>query len=165
MPIRISKCLLILSVAFFYSLVVFNNATDYNSNLQFVRHTLTMDSTFPGNHGMWREIDRPAIHTLFYLLIIAWETVTAILLWWSGIRMLRAANLSALRFHQAKSLAILPLVFGMLMWFTAFISVGGEWFLMWQSKIWNGEETAFRIFVILGIILLYLAMPEPAATE
>nr|WP_254061862.1 DUF2165 domain-containing protein [Granulicella sp. L60] len=79
MPIRISKALLILSVAFFYTLVVFNNATDYNSNFQFVRHTLTMDSTFPGNHGMWREIDRPAIHTLFYLLIIAWETVTAIL--------------------------------------------------------------------------------------
>jgi predicted small integral membrane protein len=165
MPIRISKVLLILSVAFFYTLVVFNNTTDYNSNFQFVRHILTMDSTFPGNHGMWREIDRPAIHTLFYLLIIAWETVTAILLWWFGIRMLRASNLSAARFHQAKSRAILTLVFGMLMWFTAFISVGGEWFLMWQSKTWNGEETAFRIFVILGIILLYLANPEPAATE
>jgi predicted small integral membrane protein len=165
MPIRISKILLILSVAFFYTLVVFNNTTDYNSNFQFVRHILTMDSTFPGNHGMWREIDRPAIHTLFYLLIIAWETVTAILLWWSGIRMLRAANLSAARFHHAKSFGILTLVFGMLMWFTAFISVGGEWFLMWQSKTWNGEETAFRIFVILGIILLYLAIPEPAATE
>jgi predicted small integral membrane protein len=43
----------------------------------------------------------------------------------------------------------------------AFISVGGEWFLMWQSKTWNGQDAAFRMFVVLGIILVYLSLPEP----
>ena len=47
-------------VALFYSFVVLNNITDYDSNYQFVRHVLMMDSTFPGNHGMWRAINSPA---------------------------------------------------------------------------------------------------------
>ncbi len=163
MAVRISKSLLILAIAFFYSLVVFNNTTDYNSNYQFVRHALQMDSTFPGNHGMWRAINQPAIHTLFYISIILWETVTAILCWWSGIAMLRTAHLAPESFYRAKTLGIVALTLGMLMWFIAFLCVGGEWFLMWQSKTWNGQDAAFRMFVVLGIVLLYLAMPEPTA--
>ena len=71
-------------VAIFYTFVVFNNLTDYGSNYQFVRHVLMMDSTFPGNHGMWRALNQPALHTAFYLSIIAWEAVTMALCWWGG---------------------------------------------------------------------------------
>jgi len=163
MAARLSKSLLILAVAFFYSLVVFNNTTDYNSNYQFVRHILQMDSTFPGNHGMWRAINQPAIHKLFYIFIILWETVTAILCWWSGIAMLRSIRLAPESFYRAKTLGVAALTLGMLMWFIAFLCVGGEWFLMWQSKTWNGQDAAFRMFVVLGIVLLYLTMPEPIA--
>lgn len=53
-----------------------NNTTDYNSNFQFIRHVLMMDSTFSGNRGMWRALNSPAWHTMFYLLIIAWEGTT-----------------------------------------------------------------------------------------
>ena len=67
------KHLLVFAVAIFYSLVAFNNVTDYDSNYQFVRHVLMMDSTFPGNRGMWRALNQPLWHTLFYLSIIAWE--------------------------------------------------------------------------------------------
>ena len=37
---RTAKLLLLAGVAFFYSLVVFNNLTDFNSNYQIVRHVL-----------------------------------------------------------------------------------------------------------------------------
>jgi predicted small integral membrane protein len=33
---------------------------------------------------------------------------------------------------------------------------GGEWFLMWQSHAWKGQEEAFRMFVIVGFVLLLL---------
>jgi predicted small integral membrane protein len=56
---RLSKTLLVAASAFYYTLVVFNNLTDYNSNYQFVHHVLLMDSTFPGNRGMWRAIQPP----------------------------------------------------------------------------------------------------------
>ena len=63
---RIAKLLLLAGLALFYTLVVFDNLTDPNSNFQFVRHVLTMDTTFPGNNGMWRAMPSPAWHWAFY---------------------------------------------------------------------------------------------------
>jgi hypothetical protein len=61
MTLRTTKPLLVFAVAVFYSLLVLNNTTDYDSNFQFVRHVMIMDSTFPGNRGMWRALNQPAI--------------------------------------------------------------------------------------------------------
>ena len=165
MAVRMSKCLLVFSVALFYTLVVFNNTTDYNSNYQFVRHVLQMDSTFPGNGGMWRAINQPSIHTIFYLFIIFWEIITAVVCWWGGMSLVRALKRPAQDFIRAKNVGAIALTLGMLMWFVAFLTVGGEWFLMWQSKTWNGQDAAFRMFVVLGIVLLYLVMPEPTGVN
>ena len=38
---------------------------------------------------------------------------------------------------------------------------GGEWFLMWQSKMWNGQEEAFRMFTIVGVVFLVVVQREP----
>jgi len=159
MTLRVCKVLLVFSVAIFYTLVVLNNTTDYNSNYQFVRHVLMMDSTFPGNHGMWRAINSPAIHTAFYISIIAWEAITMVLCWWGGARMAAAIG-SAEAFGRAKNLAIVALTLSLLQWSVAFLSVGGEWFLMWQSKSWNGQDAAFRIFTVIGIVLLLVALKD-----
>jgi predicted small integral membrane protein len=159
MTLRACKAALVFSVAIFYTFVVLNNTTDYDSNYQFVRHVLMMDSTFPGNHGMWRAINSPAIHTAFYIAIIAWEALVMILCWWGGARMATAIG-SAEAFGRAKNLAILALTLSLLLWLVAFLSVGGEWFLMWQSKSWNGQDAAFRNFAVDGIVLLLVAMKD-----
>jgi len=161
MMLRAAKILLVFGVAIFYTFVVFNNLTDYDSNYQFVRHVLMMDSTFPGNHGMWRAINSPAAHTAFYVSIIAWELLTMVLCWWGGFRLARMFNASATDFQRAKNVAIAGLTLSLLMWLVAFLSVGGEWFLMWQSKTWNGQEAAFRMFTIVGIVLLLVVQREP----
>ncbi len=160
MILRLSKTLLLAAVAFFFTLVVFNNTTDYDSNFQFVRHVLMMDSTFPGNNGMWRALNPRWVHILFYGSIIATETAIAVLAWWGTVRLLLALRGSRVAFQQAKMVGIAALTLGCLLWFVAFLSIGGEWFLMWQSKTWNGQDAAFRMFTILGITLLYLSAPE-----
>jgi predicted small integral membrane protein len=160
MTLRASKTLLVFTVGLFYFFVVFNNLTDYDSNYQFIRHVLMMDSTFPGNHGMWRAMNSPALHTVSYLSIIAWESVTMLLCWWGGLRMARALRGTAAAFHLSKRIAIVALTLSLLMWLVAFLSVGGEWFLMWQSKTWNGQEAAFRMFTVVGIVLVFLAQPD-----
>lgn len=160
MILRLSKTLLAAAVAFFYTLVAFNNITDYGSNYQFVHHVLLMDSTFPGNHGMWRAIHPLWIHAFFYDSIIGWEAVAMLLTWAGAVQLLRAVRKPAPVFQEAKILAIGGLTLGLLMWFVAFLSVGGEWFLMWQSHTWNGQEAAFRMFLVVGVILLLLVMPE-----
>jgi predicted small integral membrane protein len=160
MTLRIAKMLLVFAVALFYSFVVLNNTTDFDSNFQFVRHVLMMDSTLPANHVMWRAMNSPGLHTAFYISIIGWEAVTMILCWWGGVNLARAARGTAATFNQAKRVAIAALACALLMWLVAFLSVGGEWFLMWQSKNWNGQEAAFRMFTVIGIVLLLVAQPE-----
>ena len=160
MTLRIAKISLLFGVALFYTFVVFNNLTDYNSNYQFIRHVLMMDSTFADNTGMWRALNSPAIHSAFYVGIIAWEILTMFLSWWGGVHLLRALRAPAVAFHQAKRPAIAALTLSLLMWLMAFLSVGGEWFLMWQSTSWNGQQAAFRMFTVIGIVLLLLALPD-----
>jgi predicted small integral membrane protein len=160
MMLRTAKMFLVFAVALFYSLVVLNNTTDYNSNFQFIRHVLMMDSTFPGNRAMWRALNSPGWHTISYVSIIAWEGATMILLWWGGIRLARTLRAPAATFNQAKTFAIAALTLSLLMWLVGFLSVGGEWFLMWQSKQWNGQDAAFRMFTVVGIVLLLVAQPE-----
>ncbi len=160
MILRLSKTLLVVAVAFFYVLVVVNNLTDYGLNYAFVHHVLLMDSTFPGNHGMWRAIHPLWIHAVFYDTIIAWEAVTMLMLWAGAVQLVRAAGKSGAAFREAKGLAIGGLTVSLLMWLVAFLSVGGEWFLMWQSPVWNGQEKAFRMFLVVGVVLLYLVIPE-----
>jgi predicted small integral membrane protein len=160
MMFRVTKVSLVFGVALFYAFVVFSNLTDYDSNYQFVRHVLMMDSTFPGNHGMWRAVNSPTAHTAFYLSIIAWEIATMVLCAWGGLRLVKSLRSGAKAFRKGSDLAVVGLTLGLMMWLVAFLDVGGEWFLMWQSKTWNGQETAFRMFAVLGIVLLVLVQPE-----
>jgi len=157
---RTAKLLLLAAIALFYTLVVFNNTTDFDSNYQFVRHVLMMDTTFPGNRGMWRALDAPIWHLTFYFSVIAWEIVTMILSWWGVIVLLRKLRGSAAEFNMAKRIPVIALTLGMLMWLVAFLTVGAEWFLMWQSHLWNGQEAAFRMFAVVGIVLLIMLQPE-----
>jgi predicted small integral membrane protein len=160
MTARVAKLLLLVSIAFLYALVVFNNLTDFGSNAQFVRHVLLMDTTLPGNHGMWRAISSPTVDLVVYLTIIVWETITTILLSWGSLRLMRALRLPAAEFNAAKSLSLVALTTSLLMWLVSFLTVGGEWFLMWQSRTWNGQEEAFRNFAIVGIVFLVLLQPD-----
>jgi predicted small integral membrane protein len=160
MTLRATKISLVIAVAFFHTLVVFNNLNDYNTNYQFARHVLMMDSTVPGNHGMWRALQSPEWHTAFYIGIICWESMVMLLCWVGSWQMLRHRGGRGTTFEQSKRVAIAALTLSLLMWLVAFLSVGGEWFLMWQSRTWNGEDVAFRMFTIIGIVLLLLVQPE-----
>ena len=162
MALRASKVFLVFGIALFYMVLVLNNITDYGSNYEFVRHVLMMDSTFPGNHGMWRAINSPVVHTVFYVGIITWESATMLLCWWGGVRLLKSYRADAAQFTAAQNVAVIALTTSLLMWLVAFLDVGGEWFLMWQSRIWNGQEAAFRMFTIVGLVFLVVLQREPA---
>ena len=160
MNLRHCQLSLVAACALYMALVVFNNVTDYGSNFQLVQHVLAMDTTFPGNSGLWRAINSPFGHHAFYASIILWEAVIAVLIvqgsWllWS----VRAASSSV--WVAAKSRANTGLTLGLLLWFLAFITVGGEWFLMWQSSKWNGLGPALRMFTVMALVLLVLNLPE-----
>ena len=77
--------------------------------------------------------------------------------------LLRALRLPAAAFNLAKRVPVMALTLSMLMWLVAFLTVGAEWFLMWQSHLWNGQEPAFRMFTVVGLVLLIVIQPETEA--
>ena len=42
---------------------------------------------------------------------------------------------------------------------------GSEWFLMWQSKIWNGLEEALRVFTFVSVVFLVVVQREPTPDQ
>jgi len=160
MVTRLARVALVAAVGLYLALVVFNNVTDYGSNHAFVEHVLAMDTTFPGNAGMWRAIRAPWLVHVFYVTIIVWEAAACVLLAAGAWRMWQARRLPAPAFARAKDLAIAGLALNMLQWLVVFIAAGGEWFLMWQSGKWNGSEVAARMFLVAGVTLLFVNSPD-----
>lgn len=157
---RAAKMIMVLSLSAFAFLVTFNNITDYNSNYQFVQHVLSMDTTFPDNVAMYRAITSPTLWTLGYWGIIAGEGLTAILLLIGALRMWAARERAPDAFDDAKDFVIAGATMGFLVWFVGFMVVGGEWFLMWQSDTWNGQDAAFRFYLSLLAVLIFVNQPE-----
>ncbi len=150
------------SLAAFALLVTFNNLVDYGSNALFVRHVLSMDTVFPGNALLGRALPRAWEWHAAYAAIIAGEFCTGAAFTIAAVSMLRALSGPAALFERAKAFVHLGAAIGFLVWFTGFMVVGGEWFTMWQSQLWNGQEAAFRFFLTLLAVLIYVNQPEPA---
>ena len=157
---RFSKIALLAAVALFMALIAFNNITDYGSNFDFVQHVLSMDTTFPGNRLKWRAMSTPALHHAFYWTIIAWEGLSGLGIAAGALALWRARRQSAALFNATKSLAVGALTANLILWFTAFLTVGAEWFVMWQSQVWNGQAAATRMFTCVGLVLLILKTPD-----
>ena len=163
MAIRLCKTALVAAIALFFTLIAYGNVADYGSNWQFVQHVLVMDTIFPGSALQARAITSPALQELAYRLIIATEAITALLLWFGTARLalaLRTAHFAHADFARAKGPAALGLTLGLLLYITGFITIGGEWFAMWQSKIWNGQQPSFGFITMTGLVLVILLLPE-----
>ena len=141
-------------------LVAVNNVLDYESNFRFVQHVMSMDTVYPDNTLRYRAITAPALHTLVYVIIISSEFATAILCLLGALQLLKQIGSDPLTFNRAKSLSVLGLTAGFMLWFLGFVVVGGEWFCMWQSPDWNGQESAFRFVACIVLVLIYTVHGE-----
>jgi predicted small integral membrane protein len=158
--IRAAKVLLVAAIAVFASLVAFGNLTDYNTNFAFVEHVLSMDTILPFSTIKYRAISSPELHHVAYVIIIAAEATTTVLCWIGAAKLAHHLRAGDGGFNRAKTSAIAGLTLGFLLWQVGFVSIGGEWFGMWQSQQWNGVEGAFRIVITIAVVLIFVAMPD-----
>lgn len=158
--IRLAKTAMVAGIALFASLVAFGNITDYGTNFVFVQHVLSMDTIFPGSNIHYRAIVSPALHHAAYALIIAAEGATGVLCWIGAMQMWLRRCADAAAFQRAKTFAVLGLTLGFLLWQVGFMTIGGEWFGMWQSAQWNGVPGAFRFVVVILGVLIFVAMRD-----
>jgi predicted small integral membrane protein len=164
MIVRISKIALVLAIGLFGLLVGADNVVDYGTNYAFVTHVMDMDSVFPDSTLTWRALTSPVLHEIAYAGIIAAELLSGALCVGGAARLWNLRAEMAVDFNAGKDLAVAGLVLGLLLWFGGFLVVGGEWFQMWQSKTWNGQEAAFRFVACIGLVLIFLNQPDGELT-
>ncbi len=157
---RIAKTAMVGSLAVFALLVAVNNLTDYGTNFAFVRHVLSMDTTRPGNALLYRRVTSPALWRAAYGLIILGEGLTGLSLGFAALAMLRQVRAAAARFNRSKRFVFVGAAIGFLVWFFGFMVVGGEWFQMWQSEAWNGQQPAFRFYLTILVVLIFVNQPD-----
>lgn len=157
---RYAKIVMSLVLASFCLLVAFDNITDYGTNYLFVQHVMSMDTTFPGNALMYRSITNPLIWQLSYAMIIAAEGATGLLYLAGAIRLFQMRQAPGAAFNEAKTLVIAASLLAFLVWYFGFMVVAGEWFAMWQSQTWNGQEAAFRFYMAVLGVLIFVALPD-----
>lgn len=134
-------------------LVGLSNVFDYASNFAFVQHVSSMDTLFSGESNRWRAVNTPILQHALYVTIILLELVAGALL---GVGVFSAwvGRAGALRWMR------LGYTFALVLWFGAFLVVGGEWFLMWQSEKWNAQEDAFLLSILYLLLVLQLDHAE-----
>ena len=158
---RYAKIVMSLALAAFCLLVAFDNLTDYGTNYLFVQHVLSMDTTFPGNALMYR-LDHQSRAVADRLRAdhrrrgrdrhsVSRRRHSP------GPGAERAAARSS---TQAKALVVAGATLAFLVWFFGFMVVAGEWFAMWQSQTWNGQEAAFRFYMAVLGVLIFVALPD-----
>lgn len=149
----------------FILLVAFGNITDYPTNQAFVQHVLSMDTTnFGGTPGegldpavMWRAITDPVLQNIGYIVIIVWEAAAGILLavgvgFWIAER--------GRGYRTARALSTIGLLMIVALFLGGFIAIGGEWFEMWRSTAWNGEDSALRSAILALTSLVFVHLPS-----
>ena len=160
--IRLAKVLLVASMGFFALLAGWGNVVDPASNFAFVQHVLRMDTIFPDSPMTGRAIDSGTLHWTAFWAIVATEFLVAALCLIGALILAFRLGATAAIFNDAKGPAVAGLALGVLLWFTGFMVVGGEWFLMWQSGTWNGISSAFRFAAMMLLTLIFLTAEDRA---
>lgn len=164
-PLRILQAFTLFSAGLYGLFVLMGNLMDYDSNYQFVKHVLSMDTTFEGNALMWRAITEPWVWTVGYLGIIITEGVFAALGLIGGVVLFVRRNASAASYDRARAWGYSAYGVGLLIWFIGFIVIGSEWFAMWQSSSWNGKDTAMPLAILWAAFAVLLAIGDRTHVE
>jgi predicted small integral membrane protein len=157
---RLIKIFFGISIGLYMLLVCINNITDYDANFQFVSKVSGMEDIFSRGKNGWRAVNSRILQYFFYTFIIAWEIVVTILVSLGVTRMVHKYRGETSVFKNSGKTLRIGLFLGVMLWFTIFVSLGGEWFLMWQSKLWNGQNTAFMLTICFLLFLIYQNQPD-----
>ncbi|WP_192552919.1 DUF2165 domain-containing protein [Pseudomonas sp. IzPS59] len=154
--IRRSKVAIVFMVGMLGALIVFSNATDYDSNYIYLGHILSMDTT--GSHLMYRSINSEMMHHRIYWMIMTLETIFTSACLLGGYQLAKNINASDEQFHEAKKYAVLGFLVALFVYYFCLQVIGNEWFDMDQSKDWNAMKWAQSIVDFLLPALIFLVL-------
>jgi len=162
--LKLSKCMVVIAVALFFSITVFNNVIDYEKTFVFTYHTLSMDTTAQNPHFMGRAITNIVIQHAVFLSIILTQSVIALLCWTSLALMIREHKRND-GFIKAKNLAVFACCLGFILYGLGFMTLAGQWFMMRESSVWNVQNSIHLFLTFLGFSMMYLYFPDSTESQ
>ncbi len=149
----VNKILLTMMIGLYFLIVGIDNILDYQTNFNFVVHVMKMDTINTGNVFKWRAVNSNILHHLSYWSIIATEILISVLSIFSVFIMIR----QLIQKKQELNLAFskIAVMLSIALFFFGFITIGGEWWYMWQSPIWNGIGPASKYIPFFIGVLIY----------
>ncbi len=154
MNTRSLKIVITISIALMFTFIAFNNISDYCTNFRFVRTVLNMES-IKATDIQWRAITSPLLQQAFYLFIIIWEALTAIVCWGGAVMMFR--NVS---YNRGKMIATAGLTLGFSLFMIGFVIVAGEWFYLWDSLLNTMHSKAILLALFLGTFACFVSQKD-----
>lgn len=154
--LRLAKAVSVAAIGIMAFLIAFGNITDYNTNYQFVEHVFRMDTIFNDSNVHYRSINNTFAFNAFYISLILMEAGMAFCCIKGSWLLFKNLKSSPENFHAAKNWSVAGIIIGIIIWFLGFEVIGGEWFAMWQSNVWNGLTAASRILTVLVLVLILL---------
>ena len=147
--LRITKILLILTVALWGALSAIHNLLAWDGTLGAVRAATSM-ATFDGGPENWQATSSSMLVWAGAVFIVGAKLLTCLLCLVGGVNMWQARAHSQSAFDQAKKAALTGCAVATLMLFGGFIVIAETWFELWRSDAMRGP--------VLGSALRYGAM-------
>ncbi len=157
---RVAKVIIVGTLALFALVVTFDKFGRLQREFRIRSPRPQYDTTSPGNVLLYRRVTSPALWTAAYGLIVCAEGLTAVTLAVGAIVMVRDLRSDGARFNRSKRIVVIGATLGFLVWFFGLMVIGGEWFQMWQSQSWNGQQAAFRFYMTILTILIFVTQRD-----
>ncbi|RDI67622.1 DUF2165 domain-containing protein [Nocardia pseudobrasiliensis] len=156
---RMAVTVLATITGIYYLIVAITNCTDTDTNRRGVSAVLSMRQTIHHPSVDWHAITNGTAVWIAYVLVVIWEFLIALVLLSAAvawIRTLRGRPAQAL----ATKLSTLGWTMVIVLFVGGFLTIGGEWFRMWANKEVNASSAALQNFLIAGIGLVLVHLPD-----
>jgi len=155
--LRITKIMLIATVALFLLMGAFFNVHDWSGTTGAVAATTSM-ATFEGGAEDWRATSSPVVIWMGALFITLSKATAGVLCLIGALRMWAARKGDASAFATAKEFALSGCAVAMLLLFGGWIVIAETWFELWRSDAMRDAalQTAFRYGGMITLIALFV---------
>ncbi|MBF6465688.1 DUF2165 domain-containing protein [Nocardia beijingensis] len=165
---RMAVATLATITGFYYLFVAFTNRVDTDTNRNGVAAVLSMKATIHHSGTDWRAITNGNVALVAYILVVIWEFLIAFVLLAAGAAWVRALSGRPRRISAglevAAKLSSLGWTMAVMLFAGGFLTVGGEWFRMWANDDVNASSAALQNFLIAGVGLILVHLPEAKPT-
>lgn len=139
------KAIVVGTIALLFTLIAFNNLTDFETNRIFIEKIMRLE-TVENSNIAYRIVENNHAHLIGYGIFIFGEILTAVLCWIGALKLLKGK----------KKIALIGLLTAFLVYMLGYVVIASEWFNMWQSEFSGGQVKAIMFSTLFLASMIFV---------